>query len=416
MPFKPRTVVLEDRVLTIQPGTKIGKYVIQDEIGAGASGMVFTALQDVIHRTVALKILNPAAMQPMPGQEVAEQIKKTIGRFLLEAKLPAFLVHPNIVPIFDIGEENQLNYYTMQYIEGTALRKFPVVSLNILQKLDIFLQICNAVSYAHKFNIIHRDLKPQNIMITSELTAIVVDFGIGKVLGERADQLAAAAMSAPAGEYRAFTDVNVILGTPAYMPPEQVISYAHRQNRLKAGKPAYEMGLYSDVFALGVILYELLTQQRPFPNFPNARQAWVDRVDYLDNPKKHPIPPIESFNPSLPADLNDILLKCLQPIPTNRYSTAKELWQAVYDFTARYKTQHPQEYSYSLIKTAKLEREPSRWPSVLVALFLFLCLLAASVVVYYEKLPPTFEPIKKYQQETSDWIKQKWDQWIQDRK
>lgn len=406
----PRNIVLDGHVLTIQEGTHLGKYTILDELGVGSSGIVFKAQQDIIHRIVALKILNPQPTRNAQNYFVQnDKVSKLIGRFMLEARLPAFLLHPNIVPIFDICEHDQLHYYTMQYIEGTSLKRFNASSLNFIQKLEIFMQICNAVGFAHQNNMIHRDLKPQNIIITPSLTAVVVDFGIGKLLSEREDQLLSSAMNnLHTSEYRSLTEGNIVLGTPAYMPPEQVISHVHRQNRLKAKKPAYEVGLYSDVFALGVILYEMLTEKRVFPSFSSPTEAWKDRIDYLDNPQNHPIVPIDTINPTLPKELNTIIMKCLQPIPMNRYSNAHELYDVLYEFMTNYKNpkksiDHTSRSDTSASPT--LHKTHSCFYPLLVALILLLGLLSFSFIIQ-QNVFPQFGELHTYQKTKSEWLKQ----------
>lgn len=220
--------------------SKIGKYKILKRLGEGASGCVVKAEQEVIQRIVALKILFSNLLEEKP---------LIVKRFHREARLASALVHPNIVPIFEIDEYNKMHYYTMQYIEGTPMVDYIKSSvLSFDTKVDICVELCDALALAHSRTIIHRDMKPHNVIITKEMHPVILDFGIAKSLVEE-EQM---------------TQVGHILGSAHYMAPEQ------------AGPG--NVGTYTDVFAVGVMIYELMTGERPFQG------GKCQRIDHEKNP------------------------------------------------------------------------------------------------------------------------------------
>ena len=167
---------IAEKVEDMEIPSKIDKYRIIKKLGEGASGCVFKAEQEMIDRTVALKILFMQLLKEKP---------MIVKRFQREARLASSLVHPNIVPIFEVGENNGMHYYTMQYVEGTPMTQhIKSGTLNIDQKIDIFVELCDALALAHRRAIIHRDLKPHNVIITGELHPVILDFGIAKSLME----------------------------------------------------------------------------------------------------------------------------------------------------------------------------------------------------------------------------------------
>lgn len=290
-------------VASVQLPRSFGDYELLEEIGRGGMGVVYKARQKGLDRVVALKML-------LHG-DVASSSDR--ARIRAEAKAAAALQHPNIVPVYDVGEADGRDFFTMPYIPGPTLAE--VLSQGPLLPRDaarLVAALARAVDYAHRQGIIHRDLKPGNILCAihteepgetftagSGTTAAfrlapaqckITDFGLAKNLGQTRESL---------------TQSGAILGTPSFMPPEQAAS-----NRGNIG-PA------SDVYALGAILYNCLTGRPPF-------QA-ATRVDTLIQVlEQDPVPP-RMLNPTVARDLEIICLKCLQKAPELRYPTAAEL-------------------------------------------------------------------------------------------
>src|SRR5262245_36806272 len=203
----------------------VGRYEITGELGRGAMGVVYKALDPTIGRTVALKTMR----LDVHGLDAQEMVR----RFQNEARAAGVLNHPNIVTIYDAGEEDGIFYIAMEFIVGTTLHEL-LVEKHVLptdEVVQLARQICRGLDYAHSNGIIHRDVKPANIMITANGTVKIMDFGIAKSGGQ-------------------VTNTGQVLGTPNYMAPEQV-----------KGRP---LDGRSDLFSLGVILYEMLTGEKPF--------------------------------------------------------------------------------------------------------------------------------------------------------
>lgn len=261
---------------------KIGRYEIQGELGRGAMGIVYRALDPTIGRTVALKTMR----LDVHGADEEEILR----RFKHEAKLAGVINHPNVVTIYDAGEDQRIFYIAMEHVEGvtlqTLLHQQRVIPAQLL--LEISRQICPALDYAHKRGVIHRDIKPANIMLTSQGGAKIMDFGIAKAEG-------------------GMTNAGQVLGTPAYMSPEQV-----------RGKP---LDGRSDLFSYGVCLYEMLTGEKPF-----AGQNVTTIIYKIMN--EAPVPPRE-LDLTLHTGLNDLIIKALAKDPAQRFQSGKELLKAL---------------------------------------------------------------------------------------
>jgi serine/threonine protein kinase len=259
----------------------LGRFDIIREIGRGAMGQVFLAHDPKIDRQVAIKtIVLPHGISDAEAQETSQ-------RFLREAQAAGRLLHPNIVTIFDIGEENGVSFIAMEYIDGETLDRYarPETLLPLARVLDLMTQAASALDSAHAAKVIHRDIKPANLMMLRDGTLKVTDFGLAKN---------------PSAN---LTQSGVLLGTPTYMSPEQI-----------QGK---ELDGRSDLFSLGVVLYELLTGVRPFD--ADSISTIIYRVLYED-----PRPPAAQ-NPALPPDVNAVIEKALQKDPQRRYATGAAL-------------------------------------------------------------------------------------------
>jgi serine/threonine protein kinase len=261
--------------------TKLGRFEIIREIGRGAMGQVFLAKDPKIERHVAIKTV---ALPPGTSDAESQEARQ---RFLREAQAAGKLLHPNIVTIFDMGEEAGVSFIAMEYIEGTTLEAYTKAEtlLPLSTVLDFITQAAEALDYAHLNNVIHRDIKSANLMVMKDGTLKITDFGLAK---------------SPASN---LTQSGVVMGTPSYIAPEQI-----------QGK---EVDGRSDIFSLGVVLYELLTGVRPFE--AESISTVIYRVLYED-----PRPPA-AHNPALPPEVNLVLEKALAKSPDRRHTTGAEL-------------------------------------------------------------------------------------------
>jgi tRNA A-37 threonylcarbamoyl transferase component Bud32 len=261
-----------------EAGPGVPNYQMIEPIGRGGMGVVWKARQVKLNRVVALKMILAGA-----GAGADE-----VRRFRVEAEAVARLAHPNIVQIYEIGEHNGQPFFSLEYLPGGSLATMmsgqPFVAARAARLL---LQLAEAVQYAHQQGVIHRDLKPANILLAADGTPKIADFGLAKYVND-------------AGQ----TQTGTILGTPHYMAPEQA-------KGSKATGPA------ADIYALGAILYQMLTGQPPFT--ADSVLSILKQVQ-----EQEAIPP-RKLNPNLPRDLQTICLKCLEKEPGRRYATAADL-------------------------------------------------------------------------------------------
>jgi len=275
--------------------TTLSHYRIVSKIGAGGMGEVYLAQDTKLDREVALKIL-PA--------DVASN-RDRMERFIREAKSAAALSHPNIAQIFEIGDDDQTHFIAMEFIDGTTLREKIHQEHSELRKLLRYLQhVAEGLAKAHAAGIIHRDLKPDNIMITRDGHAKILDFGLAKLIepqpmpGGTSSEAATAVMPQ-------HSSPGTVMGTVGYMSPEQA------QGKTK------EIDQRSDIFSFGCILFEAATGRKPFEGESIIKSLHM--VVY------EPAPPIAEFNPSAPSELQRIVRRCLAKDPDDRYQSVKEV-------------------------------------------------------------------------------------------
>src|ERR1700751_4380502 len=261
--------------------TKAGRYEISGELGRGAMGVVYHATDPVIGRAVAVKTL--LLSEEGTGLTRAELLAK----FQTEARAAGLLAHPNIVVVLDAGEEDGLFFITMELVEGKSLQNlldagqmFPVPRV-----LRIMEQTCLALQFAHDRNIVPRDIKPANLMLTPDDTVKVTDFGTAKIL-----------------QFGTVQQTAHVMGTPSYMSPEQV------KGRVVDGR--------SDIFALVVMLYEMITGEKPFPG-----QNITTVIYKIVN--EDPVPP-RTIDPMIHPGISAVVMKALAKEPEDRYQSCHE--------------------------------------------------------------------------------------------
>lgn len=261
-----RTKTLEVPVEELTPGSIFAdRYQIIDELGRGGMGKIYKALDKEIDIKIALKLIKP---------EIAAN-KKTIERFKNELKVAREISHKNICRMYDLNYEGGSYYITMEYIRGDDLKKIlsQMGQLSVGQTVPMAKQICEGLMEAHRLGVVHRDLKPSNVMIDNDGTAHIMDFGIAR-----------------STKTEALTGSGVMIGTPEYMSPEQV-----------EGKQADQR---SDIYSLGIVLYEMLTGKLPFEGETPFAIGLKQKSENPEEPKR--------LNPLIPDDLNRLILKCLE--------------------------------------------------------------------------------------------------------
>jgi serine/threonine-protein kinase len=271
--------------------TKAGRYEIVGELGRGAMGIVYKAVDPVIGRTVAVKTIR------LSEEGTGLSRPELLTRFQTEARAAGLLTHPNIVVVFDAGEEDGLYYITMELVEGKSLQAlldgghaFPLP-----RTLRIMEQTCSALQFAHERNVVHRDIKPANLMLTPDDTVKITDFGTAKIL-----------------QFGTMQQTSHVMGTPSYMSPEQV------KGRAVDGR--------SDIFSLGVMLYEMITGEKPFPG-----QNITTVIYKIVN--EDPVPP-RQVDPSLHAGISTVVMKALAKEPEHRYQSCREMLEDLKNYRA----------------------------------------------------------------------------------
>lgn len=259
--------------------SQLGRYEVLGELGQGAMGIVYKAKDPLIDRVVAIKTINLGLA--LDEKEEYEE------RFYQEAKAAGRLNHPNIVTIYDVGRSGDVAYIAMEFLQGRELRDIMNETglLPVDQVLDIIAQVALGLAYAHEHDIVHRDVKPSNIMLIRDGHAKITDFGIAR--------MASSAVR---------TQTGMVLGSPKYMSPEQVMGKAIDQR--------------SDIFSLGVMLYEMLTGQTPFRG-ENVNAIMYQTLNTI------PAAP-NTLNPAVPEMVNFIVAKALAKGLDDRYQNAKD--------------------------------------------------------------------------------------------
>jgi serine/threonine-protein kinase len=294
--------------MTLGTGTKLGRYEIRSKIGEGGMGEVYLAEDTRLHRKVALKILSI---------ELAAN-KDRMRRFEQEAQAAAALNHPNIAHIYEIGEGEGVNFIAMEFIDGFTMRQLIHDRQTKLPKMLRYLQhVAEGLAKAHVAGIVHRDLKPDNIMITRDGHAKILDFGLAKLIEQQpmpasdSSEVATAVMpqqpGSPAGHpgWGGHSTPGAIMGTVGYMSPEQA------QGKTK------EIDQRSDIFSFGCILFEAATGRKPFEGDSVVKS--LHQVIY------EPAPLVTELNASAPAELQRIVRRCLAKDPDERYQSIKEV-------------------------------------------------------------------------------------------
>ena len=316
-------------------GSRFAGYVLGDEIARGGMGVVFKAKQIDANRVVALKMILSGGLA---SQEEVE-------RFRTEAEAAARLDHPNIVPIYEVGEHDGRHFFSMAYVNGPSLKEhLRSVTLKPREAAEIVRTLALAIDYAHSQGIVHRDLKPANILLDEVGNARITDFGLSKVMDGRTE----------------LTGTGQLLGTPSYMSPEQA-----------TGSKSI-IGPLSDVYALGAILYELLSRRVPFQ--AESAIETLKKVCTTD-----PVAP-RSMNLSIDEDVDTICLKCLEKLPGDRYPSA----QALADDLGRYLRSEPI-LARPITRTQRLVRWCGRRPAVagLIAVVVALLVSLGPLVGYF---------------------------------
>jgi len=275
----PHTETVQTPIKELTRGTTFAKrYEIVEELGKGGMGKVYRVVDKRIKEDVALKLLRP---------EIAAD-EKTIARFSNELTLARKIAHRNVCRMYDLNEEEGTHYITMEYVPGEDLKNTikRVGQLSVGKAVSIAKQVCEGLIEAHRLGVVHRDLKPQNIMLDKEGNARIMDFGIARSI-----------------KAKGITDVGMIIGTPEYMSPEQV-----------EGKEADQT---SDIYALGVVLYEMVTGKVPFEGDTPLSIAIKQKSEAPRDPKE--------INPQIPEDLQYVILKCMQKDKEKRYQSTKDV-------------------------------------------------------------------------------------------
>ena len=266
-------------------GQSLGRYQILEQLGEGGMATVYKAYDTLLERNVAIKVIRTDQFAP-------SMLGEMLKRFEREAKALAKLSHPNIVHVHDYGEFNGAPYLVMEYLPSGTLKQDSATPMPWQKALHILLPIAQALSYAHEHNVIHRDIKPANILLTEKGLPMLSDFGIAKILESK--------------DGATLTGTGMSIGTPEYMAPEQWTG---------------QSGPQSDIYSLGIVLYELITGRKPY--------TADTPVGVMLKQVKEPLPRPGQFVPDLPGDVENVILKALERQPEDRFQTMGEFAAAL---------------------------------------------------------------------------------------
>ena len=271
---------------------RLGRYQLEREIGRGAMGVVYLARDTAINRLVAIKAI------PLASEFTGAELVEARSRFFREAETAGRLNHPNIVTVYDVGEERGLAYIAMEYLKGRHLSDY-AKSDSLMEPrkvMEVIGRTADALGFAHKQQVVHRDIKPANLMYDSSTDILkITDFGIARLSG--------------AGSTR----TGIVLGTPSFMSPEQL------EGRTVTG--------HSDLFSLGVSLFQLLTGQLPFT--ADTMTGLMQQIAEV------PHPPLRAFRPDLPACVESVIDRALAKNPDARYDSGAQMAAALEDCRSR---------------------------------------------------------------------------------
>jgi serine/threonine-protein kinase len=291
---KPKAAPAEPAAPSVAPPTwqQLGRYHLEREIGHGAMGVVYLGRDTAINRAVAIKAI------PLASEFSDAELVEARARFFREAETAGRLNHPNIVTIYDVGEERGLAYIAMEYLKGRHLSEYATAG-NLLEPrkvLDLIARTAGALGFAHKQQVVHRDIKPANLMYDPAADVLkITDFGIARLTGQGS------------------TRTGIVLGTPSFMSPEQL------EGRTVTG--------HSDLFSLGVSLFQLLTGRLPFSadSMTGLMQQIVEA----------PHPPLRTLRPDLPACVEAVIDRALAKNPEARFDSGAQMAAALEDCRAR---------------------------------------------------------------------------------
>jgi serine/threonine protein kinase len=318
-----------------QKGAKtFGHYQIMEELARGGMGIIYKAYHPMLNKTFALKVL-------IAGEDASEQALK---RFHREIQATAKLKHPGIIQVVDSGQEGGEHYFAMEYVEGKNVEHLIQSNVSIREGLIVIKKVLEALDYAHSQDIVHRDIKPENIFMTKEGEPKIGDFGLAKDVNLDS-------------ETQRLTQTGVIMGTPAYMSPEQAAG--------EAGK----LDARTDIYSVGICLYQLLTKKLPYEG--NTVHTLFDKI-INEEP-----PPPSKFNTEVHRDIDTVTLKALEKQKHKRYQSAKEFAEDIGRFLDGYPIEaRPASPLEKGIKWARRNKQ-----IVLLVAFVFAIIL--SFIVWY---------------------------------
>jgi TRAP transporter TAXI family solute receptor len=320
--------------MTLQPGTRLGPYVIVAPIGAGGMGEVYEAKDSRLNRAVAIKVLPTELAAALHSQQ----------RFEREARAVAALSHPNILAIHDIGSDRGISFAVTELLAGETLRQRLQRHLSVTRAVDYILQVARGLAAAHEHGIVHRDLKPENIFVTDDGQIKILDFGLAKTTElspAQTEQVDSGTTTAPG----TVTDPGTVMGTAGYMSPEQVRGQAvdHR----------------TDIFSLGAILYEMLGHRRAF--------SGDSAIETMNAILKDDPPDLTQQNPTTPPALARLVYRCLEKTPSERFQSTRDVVFALE--MAGAETGASADFGRSAAGSNRSRRERMAWFTVAVLTF-----------------------------------------------